>query len=203
MASPAKPSFTFDASLAEWDQPAQSWLAANQNTTSNSNSSPPWTDVATSAVIYDPRGRVLLQQRAPHDSMPLLWEPPGGAVDAGETILQGCAREVAEESGLAVRHVRRLVARDISFPNRDRSRWMGKVVFEVLVDGGEGASPQVTLDPNEHVDWLWATEEDVRTETVGDRKIALAGEITLAFLLEAFRLRRQDGEDRGGVTTGR
>jgi ADP-ribose pyrophosphatase YjhB (NUDIX family) len=31
------------------------------------------------------------------------WTPPGGVIDAGEDLLEGLAREVTEETGLAVR----------------------------------------------------------------------------------------------------
>ncbi|KXJ87938.1 hypothetical protein Micbo1qcDRAFT_215248 [Microdochium bolleyi] len=48
-----------------------------------------------------PPPRVLLVQRAPHDSMPLKWEVPGGGCDEDDpSILHSCARELLEEAGL-------------------------------------------------------------------------------------------------------
>ena len=44
---------------------------------------------------------VLLVQRGAEPSKG-LWSIPGGAVEAGESLAQACAREVAEETGLAV-----------------------------------------------------------------------------------------------------
>ena len=51
-----------------------------------------------SAVILDDGGRVLLQRRTDNDA----WGLPGGAVEFGESVLDALAREVREETGLAV-----------------------------------------------------------------------------------------------------
>ena len=44
---------------------------------------------------------VLLVQRGAEPSKG-LWSIPGGGVEVGESLAQACAREVAEETGLAV-----------------------------------------------------------------------------------------------------
>jgi ADP-ribose pyrophosphatase YjhB (NUDIX family) len=56
--------------------------------------------VGVGAVIVD-RGRVLLVRRA---KPPLQgeWSLPGGAVEAGETLVAALQREVLEETGLVV-----------------------------------------------------------------------------------------------------
>ncbi|KAL6895368.1 hypothetical protein HDV57DRAFT_511976 [Trichoderma longibrachiatum] len=73
--------FAFDASLVEFTVPKADWLRINNKA---------FDGVHTSAFIFDAQGRVLLVQRAAHDSMPNLWETPGGAVDAGDaSILVG------------------------------------------------------------------------------------------------------------------
>ncbi|KAL5082819.1 hypothetical protein Trisim1_003149, partial [Trichoderma cf. simile WF8] len=93
--------FAFDESLIEWTVPKSDWLEIHDKN---------FDGVATSAYIFDAQGRVLLVQRAAHDSMPNLWETPGGAVDSGDSsILAGCAREVREEVGLVARRMKRLV----------------------------------------------------------------------------------------------
>lgn len=45
-------------------------------------------------------GRLLLTQRDPVKTYPLLWEATGGSVTAGETSITGAMRELQEETGL-------------------------------------------------------------------------------------------------------
>ena len=59
---------------------------------------------SVSAVIYDRRGRVLLQQRSDGGQ----WGLPGGSVEIGESLDDAVRREVREETGLVV-VVRRLI----------------------------------------------------------------------------------------------
>ena len=49
--------------------------------------------------VFDSRGRLLIQQRAPQKTVyPYLWDVSvGGGVDAGETSRQGAEREFREE----------------------------------------------------------------------------------------------------------
>ena len=53
------------------------------------------------AVVHDGRGRLLLIRRG-HDPGRGLWSLPGGRVEPGETSAEALAREVREETGLAV-----------------------------------------------------------------------------------------------------
>jgi ADP-ribose pyrophosphatase YjhB (NUDIX family) len=59
---------------------------------------------SVSAVIFDARGRLLLQQRSDGGQ----WGLPGGSLEIGESVTDGVIREVREETGLTVT-VRRLV----------------------------------------------------------------------------------------------
>jgi 8-oxo-dGTP diphosphatase len=64
-------------------------------------------------LIMGDGGLLLVRNRrrnGAHD-----WSPPGGVIDAGETMLDGLTREVAEETGVVV------------------SRWQGPV-YEVEVE---------------------------------------------------------------------
>lgn len=57
---------------------------------------------SVSAVIFDRRGRLLLQQRSDGGQ----WGLPGGSVEIGESVAAAVVREVLEETGLTVRPLR-------------------------------------------------------------------------------------------------
>jgi 8-oxo-dGTP diphosphatase len=54
--------------------------------------------VSVAGVIIDDRGRALLMQRRDNGH----WEPPGGVLEAGETIPDALQREVLEETGIKI-----------------------------------------------------------------------------------------------------
>ena len=56
---------------------------------------------AVAGIVFDPEGRVLLVQRAKEPGLG-LWTVPGGRLEGQETLAQGVAREVREETGLVV-----------------------------------------------------------------------------------------------------
>ncbi|KAG8424143.1 hypothetical protein J3458_000969 [Metarhizium acridum] len=184
--------FSHDPSLAQFNVPVKSWIRANNK---------PWDGVATGALVFDARGRILLVQRTSHDSMPDLWEVPGGAVDDDDaSILHGCARELWEEAGVAARRMARLVTEGPGadafqeFRNSTRSKLIGKFQFEVEVPEGQA----VRLDPNEHQDFAWATEEEVVREEVAGKRIPFTKRSHKHVILEGFRLRRGEARKGGG-----
>ncbi len=56
---------------------------------------------AVAGIVFDAEGRVLLVQRAKEPGLG-LWTVPGGRLEGQETLAQGVAREVREETGLVV-----------------------------------------------------------------------------------------------------
>ena len=101
---------------------------------------------AVSAVIFDRRGRLLLQQRSDGGQ----WGLPGGSVEIGESVRDAVAREVREETGLIVA-VRRLVG-VYSMPSLQLVRYPDgnvwhyvSVSFECAVRGGSLATCDETL----------------------------------------------------------
>ena len=56
-----------------------------------------------SAVLLDlPKAKILLTRLADNG----IWCLPGGMIEAGESVAEGCEREVWEETGLRVRVIR-------------------------------------------------------------------------------------------------
>jgi 8-oxo-dGTP diphosphatase len=97
------------------------------------------------------RGRqVLLVRRAPHDSLPGMFELPSGGVEADEGILDALVREVAEETGLRVVSVTAF-AGSFDYLSRRSGRTARQFNFVVQVGAGE-----VRLHPLEHDQLLWA-----------------------------------------------
>ncbi|MGA2349811.1 MAG: (deoxy)nucleoside triphosphate pyrophosphohydrolase [Terracidiphilus sp.] len=54
--------------------------------------------VAAALIVRD--GEVLIGQRRPNQPMAMLWEFPGGKIEAGESPQQALARELDEELGI-------------------------------------------------------------------------------------------------------
>jgi len=66
-----------------------------------------WT--VAGALIRHDDGLVLVANRRRDGSVD--WTPPGGVIDEGETVREGLAREVVEETGLRIRSWRRCAYR--------------------------------------------------------------------------------------------
>jgi 8-oxo-dGTP pyrophosphatase MutT (NUDIX family) len=81
---------------------------------------------AVRVVCLDVRERVLLLHwQDPWDG-DLLWEPPGGGIDPGETPFEAARRELTEETGLDPAAV---VDRPLDVPRNNK--WNGKLYVGV------------------------------------------------------------------------
>ena len=93
--------------------------------------------LAASAFIRDEQGRVLLGRR--NDVM--LWAPPSGVVELGETPGHTVVREVLEETGLQV-HAERLIGLytgpdfEWTYPNGDQAQIV-TAFYDCRVESGE------------------------------------------------------------------
>lgn len=155
--------------------------------------------------------RILLIQRAAHDSWPHRWEIPGGACDPEDaSMLDSVARELWEEAGLTASRIGPLVGgTKHMFVTRT-----GNLVcrFSFLVDvhresgeggeeagGGGGGGLQVKLDPNEHQAFVWATEEEVAAGRAGEVELVFTNQQTRDGVLEAFRVWAELGRNSSTV----
>ncbi|KAL9639229.1 MAG: hypothetical protein Q9164_001051 [Protoblastenia rupestris] len=168
------------------------------------------TSSATSTTTPHEQPRLLILQRAASESaFPNLWEVPGGSSEVTDpTILHSVARETFEETGLRLTRFVREVGERVEFGS-GRKRWV-KLGFEIdfaemgVCGGGGGDDDEeilpgsgvrlisnegigISLDPDEHQDYRWATEEEIR---------AMAGEMVtqeqFEIMMKAFVLRKAD-----------
>ncbi|MDQ3787869.1 MAG: NUDIX hydrolase [Actinomycetota bacterium] len=98
-------------------------------------------------------GAVLYLRRAPGVFRAGQWELPGGTVEPGEPHEIAAVREVAEETGLAVRVT----------GERGRHSWMdigGKDlrIHARVFDADEDAPRDVVLHDGEHVEYAWVAD---------------------------------------------
>ena len=101
---------------------------------------------SVSAVIFDRRGRLLLQQRSDGGQ----WGLPGGSVEIGESLATAVVREVREETGLIVAP-RRLIGvysdpalQVVRYPDGNVWHYVS-CCFECVVRGGELTTCDETL----------------------------------------------------------
>ena len=177
--APSGPVFTFSSSLNP--------LNVNLNTYLSKH--PTVARLIVCAIVIHRNSRVLLVQRAATDGFPLCWECPGGGVDTQDaTILHALGRELKEETGLGMTHVRALVDDTTEFEGRE-GVWR-KITCLVEVDQADGdkETPDVTLEPFEHQDFLWASEEDVISGNVGGKDVKFAYEVQRETIKVAFRI---------------
>ena len=59
-------------------------------------------------VAIDQDGKILATQRAKDKPLPLVWEFPGGKIDAGESAEYALRREIVEELGIELGELSRL-----------------------------------------------------------------------------------------------
>jgi 8-oxo-dGTP pyrophosphatase MutT (NUDIX family) len=101
---------------------------------------------SVSAIIFDRRGRLLLQQRSDGGQ----WGLPGGSVEIGESVRDAVIREVREETGLTVRPQRIIgvysdpALQVVRYPDGNVWHYVN-VCFECVVQSGDLTTCDETL----------------------------------------------------------
>ncbi|KAF1982647.1 hypothetical protein K402DRAFT_362512 [Aulographum hederae CBS 113979] len=190
------PSFTFKPhpSTHPFSVPSTTYLLTNPTL--------PYTHIATSALVFSspsptqpPGSRILLLQRAATDTLPHLWEPPGGACDPTDlSILHSAARELWEETGLVATEVGPVVGGVVGFVSASGKR-IGRVGFLVGIGAGrERGEMKVKLNPREHQKFVWATREEVERGRCGDVVLEFTKDEVRNLVLEAFDVGGRESE---------
>ena len=110
---------------------------------------------ATVALIRNPKGELLVVRRARHPGKGLLTLP-GGFVDHGESIEEGCLREVREEVGVSGRIVRFLFSLPNRYPFSDFIVPTVDSFFEVAID-----NPAAIVAGDDAEAAFWRAPEDL------------------------------------------
>ncbi len=120
--------------------------------------------------IRNSRGEWLISRRAATKSYPLLWEPTGGSVLAGEDSPDGALREVREELGITLDPEKGELFRSF---RRDKASWENPGFLDVWFFTDETPATQLVLQPEETCDAMWASEQTILDMMAADQFIPM------------------------------
>lgn len=104
-------------------------------------------------------GRFLISRRAAAKAdYPLLWEPTGGGVLAGETSLEAAHREVKEELGLALNDARGALFATVQ---RQAPLFSAASFEDIYVFQGDWPLSDIVFQKEETCDARWASQEEI------------------------------------------
>ena len=101
--------------------------------------------------IVNSRGELLITLRSPEkESWPNYWENTGGAVMAGESSVDGCVRELLEETGI------KADASELKLLDIEKGR---DTFFDMYALKRDIELDELQLQPGETSDAMWVTVE--------------------------------------------
>ncbi len=109
--------------------------------------------IGVAGIVFDEAERVLLIRRAKPPAQG-LWHVPGGRLEAGESLVAACRREVREETGLDI-----TVDRLMAVVER-REAGFHYVILDFLGRPAEG-SESCCRPADDALDVAWVAEEDL------------------------------------------
>jgi 8-oxo-dGTP pyrophosphatase MutT (NUDIX family) len=171
---------------------------------------PKYRRLALGTLVFHQDRLLLVQRSATEHAFPNCWEFPGGKCDdEDETILHGAARELFEETGLRATKFIHQIGNGVEFSGRNPLMKWVKLSFEVEVErpGRNDTEPStgierelhnmnilesftIRLDPVEHQDCKWVTEEEILQCEADGVKLEFMSSDQRQVILEAFRLRK-------------
>ena len=114
------------------------------------------------AIVQD--ARVLLVRRG-QEPMLGAWTLPGGALETGETMLEGVVREVMEETGLAVRPLELLAMLDRIVRDESGAVEYHYVLMDWLCEIASGEDETVLRAGSDALDAAWVSVEELARMT--------------------------------------
>ncbi len=92
-----------------------------------------------------------------------LWQNVTGSVEKDESFQEGALREAIEETALQNSNINNITPLQLIFEFQDQ--WEKEVVEEVFAIEVE-KKWEVILDPSEHCDFKWVSENEMNRESV-------------------------------------
>ncbi|XP_071965788.1 nucleoside diphosphate-linked moiety X motif 17-like [Antedon mediterranea] len=126
-------------------------------------------DVGVATLLQTSDRHILITRRAKHlRNFPGIWVPPGGHVEANETLEEAGLRELEEETGLKItpqdcKSIKVLALWESVYPamlSQGLPRRHHMVVYQTAVvdQGHEDLQKRLALDPNETDAAAWLSE---------------------------------------------
>ncbi len=99
------------------------------------------------------KGKLLVVKRTKRVLWPNLWEIPGGRVEGNESDEEALIREFEEETGLEITIIKKYNEFYYKYADKD------SVESDFIIQADSFA---VKIDPNEHTEYRWVTEEQLK-----------------------------------------
>lgn len=131
--------------------------------------------LASDCVVFLPGGLLLIRRGVP--PFEGGYALPGGFMEIGETVEAGCARELEEETGLAVAPEMLRLVGVYSDPNRDPRGHCVSVAFTARLDRGEPRAGDDAAAVEVVPDWRSVTMAFDHAQIVSDAERLWLGSV--------------------------
>ena len=137
---------------------------------------------AARILLTNASGQILLFRFTPEDGRPPFWCTPGGAVDPGESYEAAAARELIEETGLALAPGPQIARREVDFLTLENVEVTAdERYFRVSTDAADiDTSGHTDLERRVMREWRWFDRAEITShaETIFPQDIIAILETT-------------------------